>query len=59
MSLAILAPAVPTIMKDFGSNNTVLETFVVSVYLLGYAAGPLLAAPLSELHGRLPIYREY
>lgn len=30
---------------------------MVSIYLLGYAFGPLFLAPLSEIYGRLPIYR--
>jgi len=29
---------------------------VVSVYILGYAAGPLIVAPCSEIYGRLPVY---
>lgn len=27
-----------------------------AVFVLGFAAGPLLCAPLSEIYGRLPIY---
>lgn len=33
-----------------------LATFVVSVYILGFALGPLLLAPLSEMYGRVHIY---
>lgn len=54
---SLFAPAVPVIMRQFNSNSRPLETLVVSIYLLGYAAGPLLTAPLSELYGRLPVYR--
>lgn len=43
-------------MKDFGSTNQELSSFVVSVYLLGYAFGPLVLAPLSETYGRSPVY---
>lgn len=43
-------------MKDYKSNNLELSSFVVSVYLLGYAFGPLILGPLSEMYGRLPIY---
>lgn len=28
----------------------------MSVYILGFAAGPLVIAPLSEMFGRVPIY---
>ena len=33
-----------------------LGAFAVSVYTLGFAFGPLLLSPLSELYGRLVIY---
>ncbi|OAG01087.1 putative MFS multidrug transporter, partial [Paraphaeosphaeria sporulosa] len=50
------ASATPLIMSDFGSTNQTLGAFITSVYILGYAFGPLAWAPLSELYGRLPIY---
>lgn len=43
-------------MSDFASTNQTLGAFVTSVYILGYAFGPLAWAPLSELYGRMPIY---
>ncbi|KAI9737959.1 MAG: hypothetical protein M1834_009329 [Cirrosporium novae-zelandiae] len=50
------APGVPTLMREFGSSSTTLSEFVVSVYVLGFAAGPIVLAPLSEMFGRVPIY---
>lgn len=50
------APGVPEVMKDFHSTNEMLEGFMVSVYVLGFAFGPLIIAPLSEMYGRLPLY---
>lgn len=44
-------------MKEFKSTNESLGSFAVSVYLLGYAFGPLVKAPLSELYGRWPLYQ--
>ncbi len=52
----MFAPGIPLVMSEFQSINEDLASFVVSVYLLGYAFGPLLIAPLSELYGRLPVY---
>lgn len=52
----MFAPGVPALMKEFHSDNKELASFVVSVYVLGLAAGPLVIAPLSELYGRLPLY---
>lgn len=45
------------IMEDFGSNNENLEAFITSVFILGYAFGPIIIAPLSELYGRVIIYQ--
>ncbi|RKU41272.1 hypothetical protein DL546_000018 [Coniochaeta pulveracea] len=53
---SIFAPGVPQLMRDFRSSNELLAAFVVSVYVLGFAAGPMLIAPLSEIYGRNPIY---
>ena len=52
----MFAPGVPEVLAEFGSNDQLLGSFVVSVYILGYAVGPLVIAPMSELYGRLPVY---
>ncbi|KAK9801640.1 putative Major facilitator superfamily (MFS) profile domain-containing protein [Seiridium cardinale] len=56
LAASIIAPAVPEILEAFETDNSLLATFVISVYLLGFALSPLLVAPLSEMYGRLPIY---
>lgn len=56
LASSMFAPAVPQVMKDFNSDSTTLAEFVVSVYLLGFAFGPLIISPLSELYGRYPLY---
>jgi multidrug resistance protein len=56
LASSIFAPAVPGVMKDFKSNSDTMATFVVSVYLLGFALGPLFLAPLSEIYGRYWVY---
>lgn len=43
-------------MKDFGTTSNTLAEFVVSVYILGFAIGPLVISPLSELYGRYYLY---
>ncbi|KAK3687556.1 fluconazole resistance protein [Podospora appendiculata] len=52
----IISPCVGDIMHEFGSTNGVLASFVSSVYLFGYAFGPLVIAPLSEMYGRAIVY---
>lgn len=56
LASSMLAPGVPLIQNEFNSHNDLLADFVVSVYVLGFAVGPLLLAPLSELYGRAIIY---
>lgn len=56
LASAVFAPGVPELMADFGSDSRELASFVVSVYVLGFAFGPLLIAPLSEIYGRAPVY---
>jgi multidrug resistance protein len=52
----MFAPGVPQAMREFHSSNANLETFVVSIFVLGFAFGPLIIAPLSEIYGRRPAY---
>ncbi|PGH11416.1 hypothetical protein AJ79_04917 [Helicocarpus griseus UAMH5409] len=53
---SMFAPGTADVMREFKSSNPELASFVVSVYLIGYAFGPLLIAPLSELYGRMYLY---
>ncbi|OJD18068.1 hypothetical protein AJ78_01898 [Emergomyces pasteurianus Ep9510] len=53
---SMFAPGTAEAMREFKTSNPELASFVVSVYLLGYAFGPLIIAPLSELYGRLYLY---
>lgn len=43
-------------MREFRSSDTTQASFIVSIYILGYALGPLAIAPLSEMYGRMPLY---
>ena len=52
----MFAPSIDQVMHEMGTTDRNLGSFVVSVYLLGYAFGPLVLAPCSELYGRLPVY---
>ena len=45
LASSMFAPAVGQTMSDFHSTNVNVETFVVSVYVLGFAAGPLVWRP--------------
>ncbi|KAL4942932.1 hypothetical protein BDV06DRAFT_235104 [Aspergillus oleicola] len=56
LASSMLAPAVPDVMDSLHSDNAELESFVVSIYVIGFAVGPLVVAPLSELYGRAIVY---
>ncbi len=53
---AMFAPGIPKVMEDFHNNNNELAAFVVSIFVLGFALGPIVLAPISEIYGRQIIY---
>lgn len=56
LASSMVAPAIPLIMKEFHSTDETIGSFVVSIYVLGYAIGPLFIAPMSEVYGRMIVY---
>lgn len=56
LASSMVAPGVPEAMRDFDIDNDLIADFIVSVYVLGFAVGPMFLGPLSELYGRLPVY---
>ena len=52
----MFAPSAGKAMEEFRSNNSDLEALSVSIFVLGYAFGPLIHAPMSELYGRVILY---
>ncbi|KAF2108998.1 major facilitator superfamily domain-containing protein [Lophiotrema nucula] len=56
LASSFFAPGVPQVMASFHETSNLLAAFVVSVYILGFAIGPLIIAPLSELYGRMILY---
>jgi len=52
---SMFAPGVPALMEEFKSTNSSLASFVVTIFVLGLATGPIVFAPLSEIYGRLYI----
>ncbi|KAJ8585549.1 MFS general substrate transporter [Rhizopogon salebrosus TDB-379] len=48
----MVAPASAQVASDFGIHNDVLIALTTSIFVLGYALGPLFLGPLSEIYGR-------
>ncbi|KAH8077750.1 MFS polyamine transporter [Cristinia sonorae] len=51
---AMIAPASQNVADEFGISKEVINQIVISIFVLAYAFGPLILAPLSELFGRYP-----
>lgn len=45
-------PGVPLLRDDFHETRRPVTSLVVSIYVLGFAFGPVVLSPLSELYGR-------
>ncbi|KAF9772441.1 hypothetical protein IL306_009859 [Fusarium sp. DS 682] len=49
---SVIVPGVPLLKEDFHETRPPVTSLVVSIYVLGFAFGPVLLSPLSELYGR-------
>jgi multidrug resistance protein len=56
LASSFFAPGVPQVLREFHETSNLMATFVVSVYILGFAIGPLIIAPMSEMYGRILLY---
>lgn len=52
----MFAPGVKQAMDEFHSVDDAVTSLAVSIYILGWALGPLILAPLSEVQGRWIVY---
>lgn len=52
VSSSMVAPATAQIAQQFGVTSAVLQAMMTSVFVLGFAFGPLVLGPLSEIYGR-------
>ncbi|KAI1339725.1 major facilitator superfamily transporter [Xylariaceae sp. FL0016] len=55
MSGAMLAPALPAIAADLQTGEEETQLFL-SVFVLAFAFGPMVLAPLAEVYGRRPVW---
>jgi MFS family permease len=59
LAATMFAPGAQELVAEFHLTSSTIEAFTVSIYVLGFALGPLLLAPLSELYGRFIIIHFY
>ncbi|KJX98673.1 putative mfs multidrug transporter protein [Zymoseptoria brevis] len=56
LASSMFAPGVPDVLREFRSTTSGIPELVVSIYILGFAFGPLLISPISEIYGRFNVY---
>lgn len=59
LASSITAPCIPLVLDEFHRSSQLYGAWMLSVYVLGYAFGPILCAPLSELYGRQVVYHSF
>jgi hypothetical protein len=59
LASSMVAPGILDILTEFHSTDATIGSFVVSIFILGYAVGPLVIAPMSEIYGRMPVYHVF
>ncbi|KAF2257018.1 putative MFS multidrug transporter [Trematosphaeria pertusa] len=52
MASSLCAPGTSLTLEEYDLESKTLGTLMISIYVLGYAVGPLFLAPLSEMYGR-------
>jgi MFS family permease len=55
MSGSMMAPALSAIGADLGLGSAAAQ-LTLSIFVLAFAFGPLVLAPLSEIYGRKPVW---
>jgi hypothetical protein len=51
----MVAPGISQTMAALHTTSQIIGTLMVTIYLLGFAVGPLFLGPLSEMYGRYPV----
>lgn len=54
-SSTMVTPALDSIGRDLNIGPGFMQALVMSIFLLGYAQGPFVLAPLSEIYGRVHV----
>ena len=52
----MFAPGAGALSEEFDITNSTIAALTVTIYVLGFALGPLFISPMSEIYGRLVVY---
>jgi len=51
----MVAPALGVMARDLHVSDPLVQSMILSVFVLAFAIGPLILAPCSEVYGRIPV----
>uniref|UniRef100_A0A0D2Y315 Major facilitator superfamily (MFS) profile domain-containing protein n=1 Tax=Fusarium oxysporum (strain Fo5176) TaxID=660025 RepID=A0A0D2Y315_FUSOF len=57
LATTMFAPGAATMQREFGFKSNTVEVLTITMASLGFALGQLFIPPMSEVFGRMPIYR--
>lgn len=57
LATTMFAPGAATMQREFGFKSNTVEVLAITMASLGFALGQLFIPPMSEVFGRMPIYR--
>lgn len=57
LATTMFAPGAAVMQREFGFESENVEILTITIASLGFALGQLFVPPLSEVFGRMPIYR--
>ncbi|KAF9553106.1 multidrug resistance protein 4 [Agrocybe pediades] len=52
LASSMMAPGIPQLAFKYGITDATIVAMTLSIFLLSFAIGPLILAPLSEMYGR-------
>jgi hypothetical protein len=57
LATTMFAPGATIMQQEFGYTSSTVEVLTITMASLGFAIGQLFVPPMSEVFGRMPIYR--
>ncbi|RBQ74091.1 hypothetical protein FVER14953_09316 [Fusarium verticillioides] len=57
LATTMFAPGAATMQREFGFKSNTVEVLTITMASLGFVLGQLFIPPMSEVFGRMPIYR--
>ncbi|GKT44438.1 MFS transporter eqxG [Colletotrichum spaethianum] len=57
LATTMFAPGAPSMQREFGFKSSTVEIMTITMASLGFALGQMFIPPLSEVFGRMPVYR--